>query len=61
MVIIEVKVGTREEEVIIIIVKKLIIGICALKLNLFRLITHVSHHRVYRYKLKLITTYLIIL
>ena len=44
----EVKVSMGEEKVIIIIVKEFIIGICALKLNLFKLIARVSCHRVYR-------------
>ena len=46
MIIIKVKVSMGEEEVIIIIVKKFIIEIRALKLNLFKLVTHVSRHRV---------------
>ena len=37
-----------EEEVIIIIIKKFIVGICTLKLNLFRLIAYISYYRVYR-------------
>ena len=48
MVIIEVEVGMGEKEVMVIIVKEFIIGICALKLNLFRLITCVSCYRVCR-------------
>ena len=54
IIIIEVEVGTEEEEVMIIIIKKFIVGICALKLNLFRLITRVSYYRVYKQELKLI-------
>ena len=61
MIIIEVKVSTGEKEVIIIINKKFIIGIRVLKLNLFRLVARVSHHRVYRQELKLIATCLTIL
>ena len=57
----KVKVGIEKEEVIIIIIKKFIIRIRALKLNLFRLVTHVSYYRVYKQKLKLIATYLTIL
>ena len=48
MVIVEVKVSMGEKEVIIIIVKKFIIRICALKLNLFRLVARVSYYRVCR-------------
>ena len=48
MIIIKVKVSMGEEEVVVIIIKKFIVGICALKLNLFRLVTRVSHRRVYR-------------
>ena len=48
MVIIKVKVGMGEKEVVVIIIKEFIMGIYALKLNLFKLVTHVSHHRVYR-------------
>ena len=54
----EVKVSMGKEEVIVIIVKKFIIGIYVLKPNLFKLVTHVSHYRVYKQKSKLITTYL---
>ena len=50
-----------EKKVVVIIVKKSIMGIRALELNLFKLVTYVSHRRVYRQKLKLITTYLITL
>ena len=46
MVIIKVKVSMGEEEVIIIIIKKFIVGICALEPNLFRLVTRVSYYRV---------------
>ena len=61
VIIVEVKVSTGEEKVIIIIVKKFIVGIRALKLNLFGLIAHVSRPRVCRQELKLIATCLIIL
>ena len=54
----EVEVSTGKKEVIIIIVKKFIVKIYTLKLNLFKLIARVSHHRVYRQESKLITTYL---
>ena len=61
MVIIEVKVGTEKEEVIIIIIEKFVIGIRTLKLNLFGLVARVSRCEVYRRKLKLIAAYLTIL
>ena len=48
VIIIKVKVGMGEEEVMVIIVKKFIIGICVLKPNLFKLVTCVSHYRVYK-------------
>ena len=60
MVIIKVKVGTGEK-VIVIIVKKFVMRIRTLKLNLFRLVARVSYHRVYRRELKLIAIYLTIL
>ena len=47
-----------EEEVIIIIIKEFIVGICVLKLNLFKLVARVSYYRVYRWELKLIAAYL---
>ena len=50
-----------EEEVIIVIIKEFIMGICALKLNLFGLVARVSFYRVYRWESKLIATYLTIL
>ena len=56
VIIIKVKVSTGEE-VIIIIIKKFIIKIYALKPNLFKLITRVSCRRVYKQKSKLIATY----
>ena len=56
VVIMEIKVNIGEKEVIIIIVKEFVMGICTLKLNLFELITRVSYHRVYRQELKLIAT-----
>ena len=58
MVIIEVKVGMGKKKVVVIIIKEFIVGIRALKLNLFRLVACVSHHRVCRQELKLIATYL---
>ena len=61
MVIIKVKVGMGEEEIVIFIVKKFIIGICALKPNLFKLVARVSRRRVCRQELKLIATCLITL
>ena len=61
MIIIKVKVSMGEKEVMIIIVKKFIMRICALKLNLFRLVACVSHYRVCRWESKLITVYLTIL
>ena len=48
VIIIRVKVGMGEKEVIIIIIKEFIIRIYILKLNLFKLITRVSYYRVYR-------------
>ena len=48
VIIIKVKVSMEKKEVIIIIIKKLITGIYTLKLNLFRLVAHVSHYRIYR-------------
>ena len=50
-----------EEEVMVIIIKEFIVGIYALKLNLFELIARVSYYRVYRQELKLIATYLTVL
>ena len=47
MVIIKVKVGMGEK-VVVIIIKEFIVGIYTLKLNLFGLVTCVSHHRAYR-------------
>ena len=44
----EVKVGMGKEEVMIIIIKEFIVGICALKLNLFGLVARVSYYRVYK-------------
>ena len=44
----EVEVSIGEKEVMVIIVKKFIVGICALKLNLFELVTCVSRYRVCR-------------
>ena len=61
VIIIKVKVGMGEEEVIVIIIKKFIMGIRTLKLNLFELVTHISYYRVCRWELKLIATCLTIL
>ena len=61
MVIIEVKVGMKKEEVIIIIIKEFIVGIYVLEPNLFELVACVSYCRVYRWELKLIAAYLTIL
>ena len=61
MIIVEVEVGMREEEVVVIIVKEFIVGIYALELNLFGLVARVSCYRVCRWELKLIATCLIIL
>ena len=57
VIIIEVKVGTGKE-VVIIIIKKFIIGIRILELSLFGLVARVSRCRVYRQELKLIAAYL---
>ena len=54
VVIIKVEVGIGEKKVIIIIMKRFIMGIYVLKLNLFKLIARVSYYRVYKQKLKLI-------
>ena len=48
MIIIKIEVGMGEEEVVVIIIKKFIMRIYALKLNLFKLVTRVSYHRVYK-------------
>ena len=48
MVIIKVEVGMGEEEIVVIIVKKFIVGICALEPNLFELVAHVSYYRICR-------------
>ena len=58
VVIMEVEVGMGEEEVVIIVVKEFIVGIRALKPNLFRLVARVSCRRVYKRESKLIATYL---
>ena len=50
-----------EGEIMVVIVKKFIMGICALESNLFRLVARVSYYRVCRRELKLIAAYLIIL
>ena len=48
IIIIKVEVGTGEKEIMVIIIKKFIVGIRTLKLNLFRLVARVSYYRVYR-------------
>ena len=48
VVIVKVKVGMEEKEVVIIIIKELVIGIYTLELNLFRLMARVSYRRVCR-------------
>ena len=58
MIIIKIEVGMGEEKIIVIIIKEFIVGIHTLKPNLFKLMAHVSHHRVYKQESKLITTYL---
>ena len=54
MIIIKVKVGMGEKEVVVIIIKEFIMGICALELNLFGLVARVSRRRVCRRESKLI-------
>ena len=61
MIIVEVKVGIGKKEVVVVIIKKFIVGIRALELNLFRLVTYVFYYRVNRQELKLIATCLTIL
>ena len=58
IVIVKVEVSTGEEEIMVIIIKKFIVGIRTLKLNLFELMARVSYCRVYKRELKLIATYL---
>ena len=48
MVIIKVKVGMEEEEVVVIIVKEFVVGIFVLEPNLFRLVARVSCCRICR-------------
>ena len=60
VVIIKVEVNIGKE-VMVIIIKKFIVEICALEPNLFKLVTHVSYYRGCKQELKLITTYLTIL
>ena len=48
MVIIKVEVGMGKEEIVVVIIKEFIVGICALKLNLFKLVARVSYYRVCR-------------
>ena len=57
----KVKVSIEEEGIMVIIIKKFIMRIRVLKLNLFRLVARVSHYRIYRRESKLIATYLTIL
>ena len=57
----EVEVSMEKEEVVIIIIKKFVIRICALELNLFGLVTCVSYYKIYRQELKLIAACLTIL
>ena len=47
VIIIKAEVSIEKKEVIVIIIKKFIVGIRALELNLFRLIARVSCRRVY--------------
>ena len=58
MVIVEVKVSTGKEEIIVVIVKGFIVGIRILEPNLFKLVARVSYHKVYKQESKLIATYL---
>ena len=46
MIIVGVNIDTEEEEVVVIIIKEFVMGIYALKLNLFELVTRVSYYRV---------------
>ena len=61
MIIIKVEVGMGEKEAMIIIIKKFVVRIYTLKLNLFKLVARVSCYRVCRQESKLITTCLTIL
>ena len=61
MVIIRVDIDMGKKEVVIIMVKKFIVGICILELNLFGLIARVSYHRVCRRESKLIAACLTVL
>ena len=54
----EVEVSMGKKEVVVVVVKEFIIGIHALKLNLFGLVARVSCCRVCRQELKLIVAYL---
>ena len=54
VIIIKVEVSIEKEEVMVIIIKEFIMGICVLKLNLFGLVACVSYYRVYRRELILI-------
>ena len=51
----------EEEGIMVIIIKKFIMEIRTLELNLFGLVTRVSYYRVCRREFKLIATYLTIL
>ena len=57
----KVKVGTEEKEVMVIIIKKFIMGIHTLEPNLFELVARVSYHRVCRWESKLLAICLTIL
>ena len=48
VIIIKVKVSMGEKEIMVIIIKEFIMGICTLESNLFKLIARVSYYRVYR-------------
>ena len=61
VIIMEVEVNMGEKKIKIIIIKKFVVKIYILKLNLFKLIARVSYRRIYRQELKLIAAYLTIL
>ena len=48
IIIIEIKVGMGKKEVIVIIIKKFIMRVRELELDLFKLVARVSYYRVYR-------------
>ena len=54
VIIVEAEISMGKDEVVVIIVKEFIMGIYVVELNLFRLVTCVSHYRVYKWELKLI-------